>query len=128
METGISADYYTLDELYTDLEKGIWSELGSGRAIDIFRRNLQKVYLEKLMAKLKPGKATVASIPPGVTYGFSTRSVELAETDQPSVARGHLEALRRQIQAAIPRTTDRLSRFHLEDLNRRVSLALDPNK
>ena len=128
METGISADYYTLDELYTDLEKGIWSELSPGRTIDIFRRNLQKVYLENLIAKLKPGKVVVASVPPGITYGFSARSVELSQTDQPSIARGHLEAIRRQIQAAIPRTTDRLSRFHLEDLNRRVALALDPNK
>lgn len=128
METGISGDFYTLDELYTDLEKGIWSELSSGRTIDIYRRNLQKVYLESLIAQLKPGKATVASVPPGVTYGFSARSVELSQTDLPSVARAHLEGLKRQVQAAIPRTSDRLSKYHLQDLNQRITLALDPNK
>lgn len=128
METGTSGDFYTLDDLYTDLEKGIWSELTGGRTIDIFRRNLQKVYLDNLISQLKPGKATVAAVPPGVTYGFSTRSVDLAQTDLPSIARAHLEGLKRQVSAAIPKTSDKMSKYHLQDLNQRIALALDPNK
>lgn len=128
METGTTANNYSLDELYTDLEKGIWSELSGGKTIDIFRRNLQKVYLENLISQLKPGKVAVAAVPPGVTYGFTTRSVDLKETDLPSIARAHLEGLRRQVQSAIPRTSDKLSKYHLQDLSQRISLALEPNK
>jgi len=128
LETGISSEFYTVDEMLTDLEKEIWSELKGGKSIDIFRRNLQKVYLDQLTAQLKPGKAVVPSVPPGAVYGLSTRSVDLAQTDLPSIARAHLEALKQQIQAAIPRTSDKMSKIHLQDLNQRITQALDPKK
>lgn len=128
LETGISSEYYTVDELFTDLEKEIWAELSRGRTIDIYRRNLQKVYIEKLIAQLEPKKATVPSVPPGVTYGLATRTVELKQTDLPSIARAHLETLKQQVQAAIPRTADRMSKLHLQDVHQRIILALDPKK
>lgn len=126
METGISNKYYTEDDLFTDLESGIWAEIKSNQPIDVYRRNLQKVYAEKLIDLLKPGKANVQSIPPGVTYGFSTRVVELEKTDLPSIARGHLEILRASIKKAIPLETDKMSKYHLKDVLQRIDLALDP--
>lgn len=126
METGISSKYYTQDDLFTDLESGIWSEIKTTQPIDVHRRNLQKVYAEKMIDLLKPGKASVQSIPPGVTYGFSTRVVELEKTDLPSIARGHLEILKGSIQKAIPLQTDKLSKYHLKDVLQRIDLALDP--
>jgi len=126
METSKSADNYSFDGLLTELESGIWSEVKTGQKIDIYRRNLQKLYTDKLISLLKGGKATVLSVPVGVTYGFSSRSVELAQTDAPSIARGHLEVIKSSIQAAIPRTNDRLSKYHLQDLLQRIKLALDP--
>lgn len=128
METGSARGAYSLDDLFTDLGKGIWSELAAGRVIDVYRRNLQKVFVENLIAQLKPGRAVVPSIPPGVTYGISIRPVELSQTDLPSIARAHLESLKRQVQAAIPKTGDRLSKFHLQDLSQRIALALNPNQ
>lgn len=126
METGISAKYYTQDDLFTDLESGIWSEIKTAQPIDVYRRNLQKIHAEKMIGLLKPGKANVQSIPPGVTYGFSTRVVELEKTDLPSIARGHLEILKGSIQKAIPLQTDKLSKYHLKDVLQRIDLALDP--
>ncbi len=126
METSGSADNYSFDGLLTDLENGIWSEVKKGQKIDIYRRNLQKLYADKLIAMLKGGKATVMSVPVGVTYGFSVRSVEMAQTDAPSIARGHLDSLRNSIQAAIPRTSDKLSKYHLQDVLQRIKTALDP--
>jgi len=126
METGTSSRYYNVDDLFTDLENGIWSELRAGQPIDVYRRNLQKVYAEKMIDLLKPGKANVQSIPPGVTYGFSSRSVELEKTDLPSIARGHLELLSTSIKKAIPLETDKMSKFHLKDVLKRIDLALDP--
>jgi hypothetical protein len=126
METGISAKNYTLDDLFTDLEAGIWSEAKTGKAIDLYRRNLQKVYAEKLISLLKPGKANVQSIPVGITYGFSTRSVELEKTDLPSIARAHLEELKTTLNAAIAKSTDKNTRYHLQDVLQRIRQALDP--
>jgi hypothetical protein len=117
---------YSLDEMMTDLRNGIFSEIKSKSSIDIYRRNLQKLFVDKAIALLKPGNALVRAIPVGVTYGFSTKSVNLAQTDLPSIARGHLNELKNQIKAAIPNTADKLSRYHLQDLAARIDLALDP--
>lgn len=126
METGISAKNYTLDDLFTDLEAGIWSEAKTGKPIDLYRRNLQKVYAEKLVSLLKPGRANVQSIPVGITYGFSTRSVELEKTDLPSIARAHLEQLKTTVNAAIAKSTDKNTQYHLQDVSQRIKQALDP--
>jgi hypothetical protein len=87
---------------------------------------LQKVYAEKLISLLKPGKANVLSVPVGITYGYSTRVVELEKTDLPSVARAHLESLKTTLQGAIPRSTDKNTKYHLQDVQQRIKLALDP--
>ena len=126
METGLSTKEYTLDDLFSELEGGIWSEVKKGTSVDLFRRNLQKVYTEKLIDLLKPGKANVQSVPVGVTYGYNTRVVELDKTDLTSIARAHLEGLKATIQLAIPKTTDKISKYHLQDVLQRIKFALDP--
>jgi hypothetical protein len=52
--SALNANAYSLDDMFTDLRKGIWSELASGKIIDNFRRNLQKVHVEKMVALLSP--------------------------------------------------------------------------
>lgn len=127
MESGAAgAGNYTLDEMMTDLRTGIFSELKSKTSIDIYRRNIQKVFVDKVTALLKPGNAMVRSVPVGVTYGFSTRLVNLAQTDLPSIARGQLIDLKNEMKAASARMTDKLSKYHLQDLIARIDMALDP--
>jgi hypothetical protein len=127
MESGAAgAGNYTLDEMMTDLRSGIFSELKSKTNIDIYRRNIQKVFVDKVTTLLKPGNATVISIPVGVTYGFNRRIVNLAQTDLPSIARGQLIDLKNEMKAASARMTDKLSKYHLQDLIARIDLALDP--
>ncbi|WP_338645291.1 zinc-dependent metalloprotease [Flavobacterium sp. KS-LB2] len=117
---------YTVDELVSDLKNGIFSELKGSASIDVFRRNIQKLYVDKMIELLKPGTATVRAVPVGVTYGFTTRRVNLAQTDLPSVARGQLNTLKNEMKLASARMTDRMSRYHLQDLISRIGEALDP--
>lgn len=42
-----SAKAYTLVDLFMGLKAGIWGELNSGITIDVYRRNLQRAYIEK---------------------------------------------------------------------------------
>lgn len=129
METGsVSAANYNLDELMTDLRTSIWSELATKKTIDIYRRNLQKVFVEKTTSLLSPGMATVSYIPQGASYGFETRSVDLKKTDLPSIVRANLETLKNQIKAALPLTTDKMTKYHLQDVLQRIEIALNPNK
>lgn len=127
METGATNPAnYNLDDLMTDLRSGIWAELKSHKTIDVYRRNLQKVYTEKLITLLTPTTTTVLSIPPGVTYGYTTRVVDLKKTDLPSITRAHLESLKTEIKAALPLTTDKMSKYHLQDVLKRIEKGLDP--
>ncbi len=117
---------YSADELVSDLKNGIFSELKGGTSIDVFRRNIQKIYVDKLIELLKPGTATVRAVPVGVSYGFTTRRVNLAQTDLPSIARGQLNSLKNEMKLTSARMTDRMSKYHLQDLISRIGEALDP--
>lgn len=122
--TNRDASAYTLDEYITDLKKGIWSELPARAPIDNYRRNLQKAFVERLSSL-----AAITSAPAGggggivITFG---PSVDVKKTDIMSVARGTLRALKAEIAAAIPAYGDKMSRYHLQDLNERIDRVLNP--
>jgi hypothetical protein len=114
---------YTVEDLLDDLHKGIWKELDTHRPTEVYRRNLQKSYVESLISMINP--AAPPSGFPGliIFFGPSTKN-----TDLPSIAKAELSGLRSRILAAIPVTTDRLTRYHLQDLADRIREALDPRK
>jgi ribosomal protein S18 acetylase RimI-like enzyme len=117
---------YGVDELLDDLKKGIWSELASKKPIDLYRRNLQKVYIDDLAALVNPVPPT---LPPGLPAGFAVLfGGNIKNTDVPSIARAQLNSLKTEITAALPGTTDKLSRYHLQDLLERIKQALNPPK
>ena len=110
---------YSVDELMVDLGNGIFSEIKTGATIDIYRRNLQKLFVNKIAALLKPETVNVRS-------AGTTRRVNLDETDLPSIARGQLNSLRNEMRLALVKTPDRLSKFHLLDLIARIDKAFNP--
>ena len=111
---------YSIDELLSDLKRGIFSELKTNTAIDIYRRNLQKAFVSKLIDAISLDKSATAN--------FNGRNIVIVNTDLPSIARGHLIELRSQLKAANALTTDRLSKFHMADLVARIDKALNPNR
>ncbi|HYG52281.1 MAG TPA: zinc-dependent metalloprotease, partial [Flavobacteriales bacterium] len=126
METSTKPGTYSYDELITDLRTTIFSELKSPKPIDIYKRNLQKVFTDKLIAQLKPEQTAVLTIPPGTGYGFDIRMVDLKQTDMPSIARANLELIKADAKATLAVTTDKLTKYHLNDLIQRIDLALNP--
>ena len=50
---------YTAAEMLNDLKKGIWTELATGGPIDVYRRNLQKLYVEKLTSLVNPARCFI---------------------------------------------------------------------
>ena len=126
--SSISKNNYSIDDLMNDLNKGIFSELKNKNSIDIFRRNIQKLYVDKMIELLNPGTANVRSVPVGVTYGFNSRKVNLFQTDLPSITRGQLIKLKSDLKFSVSKMTDRVSKYHVLDLISRINSALDPNK
>lgn len=114
---------YAIEELYTDLKKGIFSELPARKKIDNHRRNLQKSYVERMIAMISPGNAPTVSIGSGFSI---TMGPDLKKSDISSLTRAHLASLRNEIQTASAGTTDPMSKYHLQDLSERIRMALNP--
>jgi hypothetical protein len=117
---------YSVDDVLTDAKKGVWGELATGAIIDPYRRNLQKQYVQALIALITPEAA--ATLPPGVNLprGLVIFTGDIRFTDVPSIARAQLVELRTEIAAAIARETDKVSRYHLQDVQERIKQALNP--
>ena len=117
---------YTVDDLLTDAKKGVWSELPAGAPIDIYRRNLQKVYIEVLDNLVNPAPPTAP--PAGLPRGLVIFTGDIKNTDIPSIVRAQLVELRNEITAAIPKETDKVSKYHLQDVLERIKQALNPKE
>ncbi|MBG9377427.1 zinc-dependent metalloprotease [Panacibacter sp. DH6] len=119
-----NANTYLVDEMMDDVKKGVWSELASKRPIDNMRRNVQKAYVEALISILNPAPPQQIS---GLPASFAALlGTNVKNTDVPSIVRAHLVSLRADILAAIPGTTDKMSKYHLQDVAERIKRALDP--
>lgn len=118
---------YSITDLFGDLKKGIWTELPGRSKIDVYRRNMQKSYINILDNLLNPPQRGGSSgIIIMVLGGGSTISTE--KSDIMSVVRAHLTSLRNEVKAASGGVSDQMSRYHLQDIMVRIDNALNPKQ
>ncbi|WP_109302700.1 zinc-dependent metalloprotease [Aquimarina sp. AU474] len=120
-----SNEAYTLLNMMTQLRSGLWSELQSGKAIDVYRRNLQRAYVDRmefLMIKEQP------KVPENIRRFVVRTNVNASQSDIRAVVRAELNALRRDTRNAIGRSRDQMTRYHLQDIVERVTSILEPKK
>jgi len=118
-------DVYTLGEMMGDLREAVWSELGSSRNVDAYRRNLQRGYLERMdwLMTNDPDPPTGRDGGPG--GGGNTR-VDVSQSDIRPFVRGELEATKTNIEAALNGRLDQATRYHLQDAVVRIDDILEP--
>jgi hypothetical protein len=117
-----SKNAYTATEMLTDLRKGIWSELAARKPVDIYRRSLQKAFVESLDKIVNPKPAPTTGQP-----SFASASSAYNETsDAISIAKAQLKMLASEIRAALPAYKDASSRAHLQDVLDRIDTSLNP--
>ena len=121
-EASLGSNAYRLTDLFSDLKKGIMSELPTRKPVDIYRRNLQKSYVNILCKLLEPPKTTTIPNFPGVTISSSSSA---DKSDVRSVVRGHLVTLRTEMNAAAAGIPDLMTKYHLQDLSKRIDNALN---
>lgn len=101
---------YSAINMFSDLKKGVWAELINGKDIDIYKRNLQKNYVNALVnmidQKSQPGNSV---------------------SDAASIARTQLTDLRLGIRNAAASSSG-IKRSHLQDLLAQIDAALDTSK
>jgi len=122
-ENELGKNTYTLTDLMTDLQKSVWAELYSRKPIDVYRRNLQKAYVEKFNTIISPGAPASSSFG-GIVITFGGGDIK--KTDIVSVAKGTLRSVKADIIAALPSITDKMTRYHLQDMLDRIEKILNP--
>ncbi|MFK7946779.1 MAG: zinc-dependent metalloprotease [Saprospiraceae bacterium] len=114
---------YSVLELFDDMRNGIFSEVKSGQKIDVYRRNLQRAYLERLeylMTSEQP------RFPPQFADFIGITSVDVSQSDIRAVVRGELKRIKSMAQSGTG--ADTMSQYHLEDLAARVDDILEGKK
>ena len=111
-----------------DVREGIWSELTAAHpVIDIYRRTLQNNYLTLIDRKLNPSETAAAAAGRGGGGGGGRGGQPLSDESKYEL-RAELMALQSNVRSAIPKTTDRETRWHLQGADHRIGEILDPKK
>ena len=117
---------YTILDLFGDVRDGVFTELADASQIDVYRRSLQRRYIETMSTKINPPPAGAnAGGGRGGRGGGRGGGPQLAPemSDIYPGVRSHLKELDGLIEAAIPQTTG-MQKAHLEDLRFRIAEAL----
>lgn len=97
---------YTMVSLFKDTRDGVFGDATSGRRIDPYRRNLQRLYIQKMQELMKLEENKVNS------------------SDIKAITRANLNTLRKELQKAVKRSGDTTSRYHVQDLIARIDAIL----
>ncbi len=113
---------YTLENFMNDVKNGIWSELRNGKKIDVYRRNLQRTYIQRLgyiMANEQPRRQ-------GSFWANYTTPVNVAVSDIRSSTLGTLLNLRKELSKSVKKYSDQNTKNHLNYCIGLINNALNP--
>ena len=118
-----SNESYSLIEMMNDLQNGIWSELKSISTITVYRRNLQKAYIERMGYLINTDQSEIKGMD---KYALKRTRLDINQSDIISVCRGKLGDLKSQIKKKVPTYRDQNSKYHLMDMINRIDQILYP--
>ncbi len=121
-----SEDSYTLPEMLNDLRRSVWSELdgGSNVRVNVYRRNLQRAYIESVIRQLNPpSPAAGQELPAG--FPGAPQQPSFPSDIRPAL-RGELRAIEDAARSALARTSDAMTRLHLQDILFEIGRILRP--
>ncbi len=108
-------EVYSVHELLTDLEGLLFTELAGGQP-DLFRRHLQRTYVQQLIAKTRKPNASAAT---GFMRFFM--GPQTYNTDVRAISRAHLDALAKRLARG---SGDAMTKAHWTDLQLEIERAL----
>lgn len=111
------ANAYALFDYLKDLKTDVFSELNTSSKIDIYRRNLQRNFVENLISKVNSANKVIV-------IGTS-RLGGSENSDVKALVRGTLREIRDQASKASSQYADSVTKYHLEDLVYRIDKALE---
>jgi hypothetical protein len=101
------AKAYPANQMLQELRQGIFSELPAHKAVSIYRRDLQKTYIESIILLLSPKSMGT-------------------DNDGLSIIKAHAKLLESELKSASTHNPDAVTRQHLVDMFERLNNALKP--
>jgi hypothetical protein len=114
------AKTYTLDNLFSDLDQAIFTELYSGKKVDFYRRNLQKLYVMRLIQQSFTQDDKGMITPGAYKLGGSDMQGLIR-----NALRGHQQLFKRALQSP---SIDKLTRIHLQEMNDSIEKKFNEKK
>ena len=99
---------YTLIDMMSELKKGIWKELYNNKEIDVYRRNLQLAYLDRISYIMNEEQGSIPSWARG-----RVTSVKVSQSDIRTIAVGQLLELKKDIKK-YKNKSDKMTEMHLD--------------
>ena len=109
---------YSLIEMMTDLRKGIFKEIYNNEIIDVYRRNLQLAYLDRISYLMNNEQSSIPSWARG-----RVTSVKVSQSDIRTVAANQLVELRKDLKKH-KKKSDKMTSMHVEMLKNKISSIL----
>lgn len=94
---------YPLHDYFNDLDRAIWSELDGFTPIDIYRRNLQRTYTDRIVELATKSGSDYRDVAP--------------------ILRIHLSHLHNRISKVLAKTKDPMTAYHLKYIQDRIASA-----
>ena len=109
---------YTLIDMMSDLKEGIWKELYTHKTIDVYRRNLQLAYLDRISYIMNEEQGSIPSWARG-----RVTSVKVSQSDIRTIAVGQLLELKKDIKKHKNRS-DKMTKMHLDMATAKINKIL----
>lgn len=108
---------YTLEEMFNDLNKSIFSELYAGKNVDFYRRNMQKIYVYRIMEQAF-WKDEANVLAPGSYQSFFS--------DMQGVMKFTLKEQMSLLKKAMANPAlDKMTRIHVTELHDKIKNAFE---
>ena len=107
---------YTPTQMLSDVRKAVFSELPARKPIDIYRRQLQSLFVEGMISLFAP---QASGSPSSARAGGQL-------SERSSIVKGQLRTLLAEVKTAATVATDYATKNHLLDLQNTIKQALDP--
>ncbi len=123
---------YRPADMLDDARKMIWREMYAGEAVDTFRRNMQRAYLQQADFLLNEAKSDSWTPPTSGNLRVGSNDdpplnadLQIAQSDIRPLIRDQLMLLRAEIEQALAAgVKDRMTRIHFDDALVRIRKAL----
>ena len=112
----LDANNYSALEMLRELRLGLWSEAKKGSNVSVYRRNLHRVYLDRM------GYLMTEEINPERSRSY----FNVSQSDVRALVRGELNQLKRVLNVALRTGVDTETRYHYRDCVERINTILDP--